>query len=123
MSASIGAKRPLKAQLVTELEARIFGIVFSRKGFSISIVKRVIPKDQPSKLTAEKIEGLEVLKNLEIDFSDAPEQLDWGDTIQGQFNQHYLPVDNAVCEWLQKDSELPEVRLNESLHKLISDEG
>ena len=89
----------------------------------MTIIRKIIHKDDIPLLSAEQKERLEALKDRPIDLSDAPEQLDWSHAVRGKFTKKRLPVDDEVFEWLQKDGKPAEVRLNELLHKLMADGG
>ena len=89
----------------------------------MTMIRKVYRLDDPPKLTAEQLERLEALKYREIDLSDAPEVTDWSGAVRGRFVQKRLPVSNEVYEWLQKDGQSPEVRLNELLRQLMQEEG
>ena len=89
----------------------------------MTIIRKVIHKDNIPSLSAEQKERLEALKDRPIDLSDAPEELDWSHAVRGKFTKKRLPVDDEVFEWLQKDGLPAEVRLNELLQKLMADEG
>ena len=89
----------------------------------MTIIRKIIHKDDIPLLSAEQKERLEALKDRPIDLSDASEQLDWSSALRGKFTKKRLPVDDEVFEWLQKDGLPAEVRLNELLHKLMEDEG
>lgn len=89
----------------------------------MTVIRKIIHKDDIPPLSAEQKERLEALKDRPIDLSDAPEQLDWSNAVRGKFIKKRLPVDDEVFEWLQKDGKPAEVRLNELLHKLMEDEG
>lgn len=89
----------------------------------MTIIRKIIHKDDIPSLSAEQKERLEALKDRPIDLSDAPEELDWSNAVRGKFTKKHLPVDDEVFEWLEKDGKPAEVRLNELLHKLMEDEG
>ena len=89
----------------------------------MTIIRKIIHKDDIPLLSAEQKDRLETLKDRPIDLSDVPEELDWSHAVRGKFTKKRLPVDDDVFEWLEKDGKPAEVRLNELLHKLMEDEG
>ena len=81
----------------------------------MTIIRKIIHKDDIPVLSAKQKERLEALKDRPVDLSDAPEELAWSHAVQGKFIKKRLRVDDEVFEWLEKDGKPAEVRLNELL--------
>jgi uncharacterized protein (DUF4415 family) len=73
---------------------------------------------------AKELEGLEIMKQKEIDLSDLPEVHDWAGAVVGKFYRPIkkpltLRVDADVLAWLKSQGKGYQTRINEILRSAM----
>lgn len=84
-----------------------------------------VTSDQLTPKQREMLAKIENIKDEDIDFSDAPEQLDWKGAKRGLFykpikQQLTLRLDADVVDWFKQQGEGYQSRINAALRAHVS---